>query len=200
MSHLAYFRVSGPEQSIASQRHAMLANAAAGQFSEEFADEGVSGATPASQRPAFARLLAYARKGDVIHVYAVDRLGRDALDVQSTVRALLDKGVAVEVHGLGRIARGVGELILAVLAQVADMERRRIQERTEAGRAKARASLDQTGRTHRGKASMGRPADYDPIVVAQWRLEHSASITATAEHFGCSPATVKRCCAAAVDA
>ena len=85
MSHLAYFRVSGPEQSIASQRHAMLANAAAEQFSEEFADEGVSGAMPAAQRPAFARLLAYARKGDVIHVYAVDRLGRDALDVQSTV-------------------------------------------------------------------------------------------------------------------
>jgi len=198
MSHLAYFRVSGPEQSIASQRHAMLARADAEQFSDEFSDEGVSGAVAAAQRPGFARLLAYARKGDVIHVYAVDRLGRDALDVQATVRALLDKGVAVEVHGLGRIARGVGELILAVLAQVADMERRRIQERTEAGRAKARTSLEQTGKTHRGKTSMGRPPDYDPLVVAQWRLEHSASITATAEHFGCSPATVKRCCAAAV--
>ena len=43
MSHLAYFRVSGPEQSIASQRHAMLANAAAEQFSEEFADEVSAG-------------------------------------------------------------------------------------------------------------------------------------------------------------
>jgi len=198
MSHLAYFRVSGPEQSIASQRHAMLAKADAEQFSDEFSDEGVSGAVAAAQRPGFARLLAYARKGDVIHVYAVDRLGRDALDVQATVRALLDKGVAVEVHGLGRIARGVGELILAVLAQVADMERRRIQERTEAGRAKARASLEQTGKTHRGKVSMGRPANFDPIVVARWQLEQSASITSTAEHFGCSLATVKRCCASAV--
>ena len=147
MSRLAYFRVSGPDQSIASQRHAMLSAAGAEAFQDEFADEGVSGAVPAAQRPGFSKLLAYCRKGDTIHVYAVDRLGRDALDVQATVRALLDKGVAVEVHGLGRLARGAGELILAVLAQVADMERQRIKERTEAGRDQARQSLATTGRT-----------------------------------------------------
>jgi putative DNA-invertase from lambdoid prophage Rac len=197
MSHLAYFRCSGPEQSIESQRHAMLTKSDAEQFSEEFTDEGVSGAVPAVGRPGFARLLAYARRGDVIHVYAVDRLGRDALDVQATVRTLLDKGVAVEVHGLGRIARGAGELILAVLAQVADMERLRIKERTEAGRAKARAVLIETGKTHKGKASMGRPKHHDPLEIAQWRLEQSASISATAEHFRCSPATIKRYCAIA---
>lgn len=31
-------------------------------------------------------MLDYVRDGDVIHVYAVDRLGRDAIDVQSTIR------------------------------------------------------------------------------------------------------------------
>jgi len=194
MSRLAYFRVSGPDQSIASQRHALLSAAEAEAFHEEFADEGISGAVPAAQRPGFSKLLAYCRKGDTIYVYAVDRLGRDALDVQATVRALLDKGVAVEVHGLGRIARGVGELILAVLAQVADIERHRIKERTEAGRNKARASLAATGRTHKGKASLGRPKTHDPRAVAVWRRDQGASIKATAAHFGCSPATVKRCC------
>jgi putative DNA-invertase from lambdoid prophage Rac len=194
VSHLAYYRVSGPDQSIAAQRHALLSGAHA--FDEEFADEGVSGAVPAALRPGFAKLLAYCRKGDTIHVYAVDRLGRDALDVQATVRALLNKGVAIEVQGLGRIARGVGELILAVLAQVADMERQRIRERTEAGRDKARQSLAATGRTHRGKASLGRPKAHDPATVAQWRAENKASITATAQHFGCSLATVKRYCLA----
>ena len=198
MSRIAYFRVSGPDQSIASQRHVMLSVAGTEAFNEEFADEGVSGAVPAAQRPGFSKLLAYCRKGDTVYVYAVDRLGRDALDVQATVRALLEKGVAVEVHGLGLIARGVGELILAVLAQVADMERQRIKDRTEAGRAKARQSLVATGRTHRGKASLGRPKAHDPRVVAQWRLEQGASITATAEHFGCSAATVKRYCVTAV--
>ena len=198
MARIAYFRVSSTDQSIQAQRHALLKDADAEGFAEEFSDEGVSGAVKAAERPGFAKLLAYIRKGDTLHVAAVDRLGRDALDVQATVRQLLDKGVAVEVHGLGRIARGVGELILAVLAQVADMERHRIRERTEAGRDKARQSLAETGLTHRGKASLGRPRDHEPRAVAQWRLDHGASITATAEHFGCSPASVKRYCLEAV--
>ena len=104
--------------------------------------------------------------------------------------ALLAKGVAVEVHGLGRIAKGVGELILAVLAQVADMERNRIAERTAAGRAQAREALTATGKTHRGKTSLGRPKERDPLEVAAWRLEQGASITETAAHFGLSDATV----------
>lgn len=189
MSNVAYYRVSTSDQSTAAQRHAM-----GDRFDEEFIDEGVSGAVPAAQRPGFAKLLSYIRKGDTLHVYAVDRLGRDALDVQATVRALLDKGVAVEVHGLGRIAKGVGELILAVLAQVADMERQRIVERTAAGREKARESLATTGRTHHGKASLGRPHSHDPIKVALWRMDHEKSIAETAEHFELSPATVKRYC------
>lgn len=197
MTHIAYFRVSGPDQSIASQRHALLAAAGAQAFEEEFSDEGVSGAVLASQRSGFAKLLAYCRKGDTIHVYAVDRLGRDALDVQATVRALLDKGVAVEVNGLGRIARGAGELILAVLAQVADMERHRIKERTEAGRAKAREALAATGLTHRGKRSLGRPRAHDPKAVLDWRRSQNASISKTAAHFGCSSATIKRYCSMA---
>lgn len=190
MSRIAYFRVSTTDQSIEAQRHAL-----GGGFDCEFKDEGVSGATLAAQRPDFAKLLQYVREGDTLHVYAVDRLGRDALDVQSTVRELLRRGVAVEVHGLGRIAQGVGELILAVLAQVADMERQRIAERTAAGRDKARESLAATGRTHRGKESLGRPLAANPKAVAAWRKEQGASISATAEHFGLSVATVKRYCA-----
>jgi putative DNA-invertase from lambdoid prophage Rac len=166
-----------------------------GTFDREFSDEGISGGTMAADRPGFGKLLDVVREGDTVCVYAVDRLGRDALDVQATVRKLLDKGVAVEVHGLGTIARGVGELILAVLAQVADMERRRIIERTEGGRATARAALEATGKTHRGKDSLGRPKAQDGAAVALWRKENGASIKGTAQHFGLSEATVKRYCA-----
>jgi putative DNA-invertase from lambdoid prophage Rac len=197
MAHIAYFRVSTTDQSIDAQRHAMLKDADGGAFDAEYLDEGVSGATLAAQRPGFAKLLAYIRKGDTLHIYAVDRLGRDALDVQATVRALLQRSVAVEVRGLGRIAKGAGELILAVLAQVADMERNRIIERTAAGRDKARASLAATGLTHRGKASLGRPKAAAPAEVCAWRLEQGASIALTAAHWGVSAATVKRYCAAA---
>jgi len=193
MANIAYFRTSSTEgQTTESQRGAL-----GGPFDEEFVDEGVSGAVPAADRPGFAKLLQYIRKGDTLHVYAVDRLGRDAIDVQQTVRKLLDKGVAVEVHGLGRIAKGVGELILAVLAQVADMERQRIRDRTEAGRQVARESLARTGKTHNGKASLGRPHRAEPTAVAEWRKLSGASLSATAAHWGLSLATVKRYCAVA---
>jgi putative DNA-invertase from lambdoid prophage Rac len=196
VSHVAYFRVSTADQSIEAQRRALLEKAGgASKFAREFKDEGVSGGVPAAQRPGFAALLQYIREGDTLHVYAVDRLGRDAIDVQATVRALLDKGVVVEVLGLGTISRGAGELILAVLAQVADMERQRIRERTEAGRTLAKETLAKTGRTHRGKASMGRPKRGDPSEVKQWREKNGASIAGTAAHWGLSLATVKRYCA-----
>lgn len=162
----------------------------------EFSDVGVSGAVLAADRPGFKELLGYIRKGDVLHVYAVDRLGRDALDVQTTVRALLDKGVAIEVHGLGRIAQdGFGELIMAVIAQIAQIERQRIIERTSAGRAAAKAALETTGRTHRGKTSLGRPKAADAQEVKTWRQVNNASVATTAVHFGVSAASVKRYCA-----
>jgi len=191
-SRIAYYRVSTVDQSIESQRSAM---ASGGDFDQEFVDEGVSGSVPAAKRKGFGDLLKYIRTGDTLHVYAVDRLGRDALDVQSTVRDLLKRGVAVEVHGLGLIAAGVGELILAVLAQVADMERNRIIERTQVGRVTAREHLVRTGKTHKGKASMGRPFEKDPVIVAKWRKDGNASIADTAAHFELSLSTVKRYCA-----
>lgn len=192
MSHrIAYYRVSTADQSIEAQRKAM-----GGPFDQEFSDEGVSGGVMAAKRPGFAAMLDKVRNGDIVHVYAVDRLGRDALDVQATVRRLIDDGVTVDVHGLGPIARGVGELVLAVLAQVAEMERRRIAERTEAGREAAKAALKATGKTHRGKASLGRRYAKDAGVVAKWRDANAASISETSAHFKISPATVKRYCRA----
>jgi putative DNA-invertase from lambdoid prophage Rac len=191
MASLAYYRVSTRDQSIESQRDAMRATAGK-PFDREFTDHGTSGATRAAEREGFGELLRYARDGDTVYVYAVDRLGRDAIDVQQTVRDLIARGVAVHVHGLGLIAKGVGELILAVLAQVAAMERTRIAERTAAGRATAWASLEATGRTHRGKASMGRPFQQDPAAVIAWRKANGASLRATADHFGVGLSTVKR--------
>lgn len=207
MARIAYYRVSTTDQSIEAQRHALIQEAGAAGFDKEFKDEGVSGAVPAADRPAFAALLSYVREGDCVHVYAVDRLGRDAIDVQATVRGLIRRGVTVHVRHLGPIGEGVGELVLAVLAQVAEMEKARIRERTAAGRERAKEALAETGRTHRGKASMGRPVGrvagsrtVDPQEVAEWRLANKASITSTAAHFQLSEASVKRYCAARTSA
>jgi putative DNA-invertase from lambdoid prophage Rac len=193
VSHrIAYYRVSTLDQSIDAQREAL-----GGGFDEEFSDEGVSGATLAADRPGFRRLLAHVRKGDTLCVYAIDRLGRDGLDVQGSVRTLLDKGVIVDVRGLGPIVGDAGKLIVAVLAQMAEIERNRIKERCDAGRAAARAALEATGKTHRGKASLGRPKAAEGAEVATWRRENAASIAQTAEQFGISQTSVKRYCAGA---
>ena len=191
MTRIAYYRVSTTDQSIESQRTAM-----GGAFDSEFIDEGISGGTLAASRKGFSELLNFVREGDTLYVYAVDRLGRDAIDVQSTVRDLLKHGISVHIHGLGLIGQGVGELILAVLSQVASMEKARIKERTAAGRSTARESLRKTGKTHKGKASLGRPFQADPAVIVKWRQENKASIKATAEHWKVSTATVKRYMAA----
>ncbi|MES3044000.1 recombinase family protein [Sphingomonas faeni] len=191
MSEIAYLRVSTSSQTIAAQRSA-LSGPLNKAFDKEFVDEGVSGAIQAERRPGFASMLEYVREGDTLHVYAIDRLGRDALDIQHVVRKLIGMGVAVEVHGLGRIARGVGEVIVAVLAQIAQIERDAIAERTAAGRALAKASLAVTGRTHRGKASLGRPPKLDAAAVQAWRAANGKSVSQTARHFAISESTVKR--------
>jgi putative DNA-invertase from lambdoid prophage Rac len=189
MSHrISYLRTSTGGQSVQAQRGALT-----GPFDAEFVDEGVSGAVMAADRPGFADLLKAVRSGDTLCVYALDRLGRDALDVQATVRLLLNKGVAIDIRGIGLISTGgVSEVILAVLAQLADLERNRIKERCDSGRAAARESLAATGKTHRGKESLGRPFKQDGADVVAWRKENTASIKATAAHFKISTATVKR--------
>lgn len=190
MSRICYLRVSTGDQSVEAQRTAL-----GGAFDREFVDEGVSGSILAADRPGFSSLLSYVREGDIVCITAIDRLGRDALDVQATVRSLITKGVTVDVLGLGPIGKGVGELIVAVLAQMADLERNRIKERCDAGRDAAKAALLATGKTHRGKVSLGRPFAADADEVREWRKSNAASIAATAHQFGVSCASVKRYCA-----
>ena len=74
--------------------------------------------------------------------------------------------------------------MLTMLAAVAELERSNIKTRQMAGIAKAKAE---------GKA-LGREKTIDDAAVAIWRKDNSASIKLTAEHFGISPASVKRAC------
>lgn len=177
MAHIAYYRVSTKDQSIEAQRHAMARGGIA--FNKEFKDEGISGTVPAKERPGFAQLLAYVREGDTVHVYAIDRLGRDALDVQATVRGLIDKNVVVDVYRIGPIQGDAGKVVLAVLAQLGEIEKARIAERTSAGREKAKADG-----TH-----MGRPPSIEGEQAARALLAlraEGATVAGVAQQFGIS--------------
>ncbi|MFM5787679.1 recombinase family protein [Aeromonas caviae] len=182
MAVIGYLRVSTGEQSIGAQRHSIEQ---IHKVETWFADEGVSGAVKALQRPGFAELFKFIRKGDTLIVPAVDRLGRNTIDVLNTVEALQGKGVSIISLREGfDLSTPIGKAMLTMLAAVAELERSNIKTRQMAGIAKAKAE---------GKA-LGREKKIDDAAVAIWRKENSASIKLTSEHFGISPASVKRAC------
>lgn len=203
MTTVYYLRVSTKDQTVESQRTA-LGITDDTDPDTVFKDEGVSGAVDALDRPGFAECARFCRKGDILKVTALDRLGRNAIDVQRTFAALVSKGVIVEVLGMGVVAGDVGTLLVTILSGVAQMERARIAQRTAAGREAARQLLAQGKPTQNKKTSLGRPVgrlaegrDVNPAEVRQWRKDQGASIAATAAHWKLSTATVKRYCATA---
>lgn len=184
--NIAYTRVSTDGQSNEAQRHAIAQRY---NISEDgwFTDEATSGTTKARERKGFAALFSFARKGDTVIVAAIDRLGRNTIDVLETVEALKAKGVTVISMREGfDLSNPTGKLMLTLLAGVAELERENIKARQMAGIEKAKAD----GR------KLGAPKQHDDTAIATWRKETGSSIATTAEHWGVSPATVKRACRA----
>ena len=183
MTVLAYVRVSTDDQSTDAQRHSI---AALHNVQHWFADEATCGGTKALERPGFTDLFKFARKGDTLVVAAIDRLGRDTIDVLVTVEALKAKGIAVVSMREGfDLSSPVGKAMLAMLAAVAELERSNIKARQLAGIARARA----TGQ------KLGAPKRIDDEAVRVWRKANSATIQETAAQFQISVAAVKRACA-----
>lgn len=143
----AYARVSTVEQLTENQQEQI---AQAGYQIEErrYVEEKVSGSVPALQRPGFARLLDRLEAGDTVVVTKLDRLGRDSIDVQQTVKLFQGRGVRLVVLQLGNLdlTSSAGELMVKMLAAVADFERDLIIERTQAGLARAKSEGKRLGR------------------------------------------------------
>lgn len=183
MTVLAYVRVSTDDQSTDAQRHSI---AALHNVEHWFADEATTGGTKALERPGFADLFKFARKGDTLIVSAIDRLGRDTIDVLVTVEALKAKGVTVLSMREGfDLSSPIGKAMLAMLAAVAELERSNIKARQLAGIARARSQGQK----------LGAPKRIDDEAVRVWRRANSATIQETATQFDISVAAVKRACA-----
>ena len=151
MAIFGYGRVSTAEQTTDNQR---LEIERAGYLVEYWYADTVSGKAHATQRKQFGILLGKLRARDTLVVTKLDRLGRDAPDVLSTIKLLTTLGVEVVVLQLGKLdlASTPGKLMLTMLAAVAEMERDLIVERTQAGLSRAKAE---------GKV-LGRPAKTTP--------------------------------------
>ena len=178
MAMIAYYRVSTADQCIENQRGELTATY---KIEQEFIDDGISGTVKASERAGFAAMLTYIREGDTLITVDIDRLGRDAIDVQQTIAALKNKGVNIIISRMGiDLASDAGELLVTIMSKVAEMERKKMLERQRAGIARAKAE---------GKYK-GSKKSVEPALIREARK--TLSIADTADKFGISPATVKR--------
>jgi DNA invertase Pin-like site-specific DNA recombinase len=114
-TQLGYARVSTEHQSLDQQVDAL---AAAGVESNRVYSDKLSG-TSTRQRPGLAALLDYAREGDAIVVVGIDRLGRNAAEVMTTIRELGERGIVLRSLREGiDTSIATGRMVAGVLASL----------------------------------------------------------------------------------
>lgn len=126
---------------------------------ETFEDAGISGATTDNRPGLKAALRRALERGEnaTLIVYKLDRLGRDALDVQEALAVLLEAGVRVVSISDGvDSASGMGaallKLLTSILATFAELEKETIRARLLDGRRRA----DAGDRTYASEPRYGR--------------------------------------------
>jgi DNA invertase Pin-like site-specific DNA recombinase len=181
-AQLGYARVSTEHQSLDQQIDALTA---AGVDGERVYTDKLSGASARVQRPGLAALLDYAREGDAIVVVGIDRLGRNAAEVMTTIRELGERGIVLRSLREGiDTSNATGRMVAGVLASLAELE-------LELGRERRTASRD--ARRARSQ-SIGRPKALDDSKTALAQRMHASGEPATtiAATLGVSRATVYR--------
>jgi DNA invertase Pin-like site-specific DNA recombinase len=140
MARIGYARVSTADQDFALQRDAL----AAADCDHVFEDRA-SGAK--ADRPGLAQALSYVRRGDVLVVWKLDRLGRSMSHLITTVSKLEGRGVGLRsmTEQIDTTTAG-GRLIFHVFGALGQFERDLIRERTRAGLKAAEARGRRGGR------------------------------------------------------
>ena len=177
---LGYARVSTGHHSLDQQLDAL---AAAGVDPKRVYRDKLSGTSTREQRPGLTALLDYARPGDAIVVVGIDRLGRNAAEVMTTIRELRDREIVLRSLREGiDTSNATGRMVAGVLASLAELELGR--ERRAAAREARRARGQHIGRP---KALDGKKA-----ALAQRMNASGESASTIASTLGVSRATVYR--------
>jgi DNA invertase Pin-like site-specific DNA recombinase len=182
---LGYVRTSTTDQHGKAQFDALIE---AGVPEERIYFDQLSGAKAARERPALAKLLAYAREGDTVLVYRIDRLGRSLIDVLNTVATMQERGIALRslLDGIDP-SNAAGRMQLALFATMAEYERELINERVRAGVMAAKA---------RGVRFGQKPVKQDTVesklAVARELLAKGKTANQVAETVGWSRSTLYR--------
>lgn len=190
---ILYARVSTTEQTAAHQR--TQAEGAGFAIDAVVADEGVSGvSTRLADRPQGRRLFDMLRRGDVLVVRWVDRLGRDYQDVTDTIRELMRRGVVVRtvINGLvfdgatkDPMSQAVRDALIAFMSASAQAQAEATKEAQRAGIAHAKARDD----AYRGRKPSYTRGHLDTVTAM---LAQGAGVSAIARDTGLSRQTVYR--------
>jgi DNA invertase Pin-like site-specific DNA recombinase len=135
MAVIGYRRVSSEGQNLDRQE--------LGEVDKVF-EEKLSGKS-AKDRPALQSMIDYAREGDSVVVYSIDRLARDLRDLQDIIQTLNDKGVAISfmterLTFSADADDAFARLQLQMMGAFAEFERNIIRRRQAEGIVKAKAA------------------------------------------------------------
>jgi DNA invertase Pin-like site-specific DNA recombinase len=172
---LGYARVSIVDQNLALQRDALTEAGCTKIFTEQ-----MSGAV--TDRPALHDALEFARSGDTLIVWKLDRLARSMKQLIETVETLRMRGIGFRslTEALDTTT-AQGRLVFHMFGALAEFERSLIRERTQAGLAAARRA----GRT-------GGLTDDDIEAAKAMLANPDIGVTQIAHRLGVSPATLYR--------
>ncbi|MES9906750.1 MAG: recombinase family protein [Sedimenticola sp.] len=147
--NIGYARVSKKDgsQNINLQVDALIES---GVKKEYIYSDKMSGSI--DERPGLEACLKALRSGDILMVYALDRLGRNLKHLVATIDVLREKGVGFKViAGIGATidsTTATGKLMFGIFATLAEFERDLIKERTIEGLKSSRAKGIIGGRRH----------------------------------------------------
>ena len=177
---VGYMRVStdGDRQVLDLQRDALIA---AGVDERDLFEDRISGSR--TNRAGLAKALAFAKPGDCLVVWKLDRLGRSLPHLLVTVTGLKERGIAFRsLTEQMDTTTPQGELLFHVFGALAQFERSLTQERVRAGLAAAR---------RRGRRG-GRPImiDAEKLATITGALEAGATKAAVCRSFGIKRSTL----------
>lgn len=137
---LGYARVSTDDQNLDLQ-HDALKKAGC----EKFYDDHMTGSK--INRPGLEAAIEFAREGDIIVVWRLDRLSRSLKDLIEMVALLDEKKIGLRsLHESIDTSSSSGKLIFHIFGALAEFEHNLIRERTHAGLQAARARGRKGGR------------------------------------------------------
>ena len=137
---IGYARVSTLDQNLDLQRGALL-----DADCDRIFEDRASGTSPRLEGR--AELLRFARPGDVVTVWRLDRLGRSLRDLVDIVSTLAERGVGFRsLHEAIDTTTPAGKLTFHVFAALSEFEAELVRERTRAGLAAARERGSRIGR------------------------------------------------------